>query len=308
MPRQDVPYGGGICRLKERIAEIWDKLGDKLHSINGVEGDGAGDVKIVSGDAAVVINNDQIGHKIEVGLNHNAIPTASSLIAGNNIEINPAEEGKIEISVTDDVSVNNLSVNGNIIQQGTAYETHAEKIYTKDDFISMRDGAIGGLAAGSLSGLEVIKYDGINNARLAIDNKGVARIGDVGDEQPLLTREESEDLNEGEYLTWDSAHQKAIGVSPPVLNQTIKGWYTLPLNEGVTIDKNSIILARIISIPSDTNIYIRIDNSSSQDIRQYGSYAIAGQQIMIPAFANAGEKIRITDAPGASVYFYIISL
>ena len=34
MPRQDVPYGGAICRLKERIAEIWDKRDQKLNSIN----------------------------------------------------------------------------------------------------------------------------------------------------------------------------------------------------------------------------------------------------------------------------------
>ena len=77
MPRQDVPYGGAICRLKERIAEIWDKLDQKLHSINGVEGDGAGDVKIVSGDAAVVINNDQIGHRIEVDLDTSKLPAAA---------------------------------------------------------------------------------------------------------------------------------------------------------------------------------------------------------------------------------------
>lgn len=77
MPRQDVPYGGAICRLKERIAEIWDKLGEKLHSINGVEGDGAGNVKISSGDAAVVINNDQIGHKIEVSLDKSKLPSAA---------------------------------------------------------------------------------------------------------------------------------------------------------------------------------------------------------------------------------------
>ena len=55
MPRQDVPYGGAICRLKERIAEIWDKLDQKLHSINGVEGDGAGNVEIVSGDRKSVV-------------------------------------------------------------------------------------------------------------------------------------------------------------------------------------------------------------------------------------------------------------
>lgn len=77
MPRQDVPYGGAICRLKERIAEIWDKLDQKLHSINGVEGDGAGNVDIVSGDAAVVINNDQIGHRIEVTLDSSKLPAAA---------------------------------------------------------------------------------------------------------------------------------------------------------------------------------------------------------------------------------------
>lgn len=77
MPRKGVPYGGEICSLKERIAELFDLVGEKLHSINGVQGDGAGDVKIVSGDAAVVINNDQIGHKIEVGLDKSKFPSAA---------------------------------------------------------------------------------------------------------------------------------------------------------------------------------------------------------------------------------------
>ena len=77
MPRQDVPYGGAICRLKERIAEIWDKLGEKLHSINGVEGDGAGNVEIVSGDAAITVSGNQVGHYIEIGLDHGNLPSAA---------------------------------------------------------------------------------------------------------------------------------------------------------------------------------------------------------------------------------------
>jgi len=77
MPRQDVPYGGAICRLKERIAEIWDELGKKLHSINGVEGDGAGDVKIVSGDAAITITDSPAGHYVEIGLDHGNLPSAA---------------------------------------------------------------------------------------------------------------------------------------------------------------------------------------------------------------------------------------
>ena len=77
MPRQDVPYGGAICRLKERIAEMWDKLDQKLHSINGVEGDGAGNVNIVSGDAAITVSGSPTGHFIEIGLDHGNLPSAA---------------------------------------------------------------------------------------------------------------------------------------------------------------------------------------------------------------------------------------
>ena len=77
MPRQDVPYGGAICRLKERIAEIWDKLDQKLHSINGVEGDGAGNLNIVSGDAAITVSESPTGHFIEIGLDHGNLPSAA---------------------------------------------------------------------------------------------------------------------------------------------------------------------------------------------------------------------------------------
>lgn len=103
-----------------------------------------------------------------------------------------------------------LQVFGDIYQNGSAYDTHAEQLYTTKDYILMRDGAAVGLAPGAMSGLEVIKYDGTNNLRLAADASGVARIGDVGDEQPLLTRAESADLADGDPLCWDSTDQKAV--------------------------------------------------------------------------------------------------
>lgn len=77
MPRQDVPYGGAICRLKERIAELFDLVGEKLHSINGVEGDGQGNMKIVSGDPAVVITNDAAQNEIEIALDQSELPAAA---------------------------------------------------------------------------------------------------------------------------------------------------------------------------------------------------------------------------------------
>lgn len=174
-----------------------------VRAVNNVSPDPNGDLELKAGNGIAI---SQSGDN-EITITNDAI--ASSFVAGDNIEINPVGDN-LEIRVTDDVSINNLNVAGDIIQQGAAYETHAEKVYTTNDYIYMRDGAVGGLAVGSLSGFEVIKYDGTNNGRLAIDKDGTARVGDVGDEQPLLTRDEATDLTNGALLKWDANNYKAV--------------------------------------------------------------------------------------------------
>ncbi len=136
--------------------------------------------------------------------------SAGAAIAGDNIEITPSGDDQIIGLVSDPVINGDLQVNGDIIQNGSAYETHAEKVYTTNDYIITRDGAVSALSPGDYSGFQVKKYDGTNDGRLVIDNAGVARVGDVGDEQPLLTRDESTDLTNDHLMKWDATNQKAI--------------------------------------------------------------------------------------------------
>ena len=70
-------------------------------------------------------------------------------------------------------------------KNGSAYETHAEQIYTKDDLIITRDGAVAGLDVGEYSGIQAHLYDGVNDGQLVFDKDGWARVGDVGDLQKL---------------------------------------------------------------------------------------------------------------------------
>ena len=97
-----------------------------------------------------------------------------------------------------------------IIQNGGNYETHAEQVYTTNDYIVMRDGAVSGLGTGQFSGFQVKKYNGSDDGRLVIDNAGVARVGDIGDEQPLLTRDETDNMVSGDLVRWDGVNKKAI--------------------------------------------------------------------------------------------------
>lgn len=103
-----------------------------------------------------------------------------------------------------------IVVEGNIIQQGETYETHAEKVFTKDDYIIMRDGAAAGLANDEYTGFQATKYDGENDVRLVFDNTGTARVGDVGNEQPLATRAETNELGHNAVMVWDAINYRMV--------------------------------------------------------------------------------------------------
>ena len=103
-----------------------------------------------------------------------------------------------------------LQVNGDIIQNGSAYETHAEKVYTKDDLIITRDGAVGALGPTEVTGIQAEKYDGTNDGQLVFDRNGEARVGDVGDTEPLLTRDELANMTDARPLVWDGTNSKAV--------------------------------------------------------------------------------------------------
>lgn len=73
-----------------------------------------------------------------------------------------------------------LYVNGDIYQNGSSYETHAEQIYTTKDHIIMREGAVSGLITGEHSGLQVMNYDGSDTQfHLCISRDGYGRVGDT---------------------------------------------------------------------------------------------------------------------------------
>ena len=107
-----------------------------------------------------------------------------------------------------------------IIQNGAAYETHAEQVFSTKDYIVLRDGALGGLSPGDYSGLRVNKYDSVNDGHLVIDRDGTARVGDVDDEQPLATRDEASNMTSGALVKWDGVNKKMIAPASNVGDDT----------------------------------------------------------------------------------------
>ncbi len=197
-----------------------------------------------------------------------------------------------------------LTINGDIVQNGSSYDTHAEELFTKNDIIKTRDGAVGGLSEGELTGLEAINYDGENNGRLAFDNEGVARVGDVGDEQPLLTREETSNLTDGQVLVWDSTNLKAKGSSDYVKNtdyaSTTKGGVIKVQDSfGTRMNSNGILFLERASnsqINDRNNLYNPIVSGNLDYAVKAALCDGKGTAYTEPEQANARERLGINQA------------
>ena len=237
---------------------------NNIRTINNASPDPNGDFILEAGNGIGIT-------EVQYGLRIDNLTDPDSLIAGTNIVLTQIG-GQLEIAVSEDINIGNLNVAGDIIQQGSAYETHAEQIYTTDDYIIMRDNAVGGLASGSYSGFQVKLYDGTNDGRLVIDNTGTARVGDVGDEQPLLKRDESADLTNGESLVWDSANSKAVTQAiPSAISTALSG------------KENSIIYRTAPLTPRNDLSGITISNIDGQAgiVTRYGKLIIANLNVSV---------------------------
>ena len=173
-----------------------------IRTINTMSADTVGNFEIRAGNS-VSITTETNGIKISYT---GGITTYEN--TDGNIEI---DNDLFTINLADDLTITgDMIIAGDLTVNGTYYTVHAEHVYTQDDYIILREGATTPLTAGSYAGFQVTKYDGTNDGRLVIDNAGVARVGDVGDEQPLMTRSESASLTNGNLLQWNGTGQKAV--------------------------------------------------------------------------------------------------
>lgn len=203
--------------------------------------------------------------KKEVRSNAHTIDWSGNGVYAGNLKINRTQEVAVKganNNFTTAQTINGtLTINGDIVQNGQAYETHAEKLFTKNDEIITRDGAVGGLGADEYTGIVAQKYDGINNGRLGFNANGEARVGDIGDEQPLLTRDEAANLIDGQVLTWDGNNLKAIGSSKYIKETD----YATSSKAGIVRPANGLFTsgatgALLIAKASEAQIDARTDN------------------------------------------------
>lgn len=159
----------------------------------------------------IAILKDKLDSIPDADLTNVVLKTGDQVIDGEKTFNDPIVANGGVVFANSGIHVNGtLEVDGDIIQNGSAYETHAEQVFTKNDLIVTREDAIGGIAAGQLSGIRVKKYDGVSDLNLGVDAAGIMRVGDLGSEQPLATREEAANMTSGALVKWDGVNNRMI--------------------------------------------------------------------------------------------------
>lgn len=169
----------------------------------------------------IAILKDKLDSIPDADLTNVVLKTGDQVIDGEKTFNDPIVANGGVVFANSGIHVNGtLEVDGDIIQNGSAYETHAEQVFTKTDLIVTREDAIGGIAAGQLSGIRVKKYDGVSDLNLGVDSGGIMRVGDPGSEQPLATREEAANMTSGALVKWDGVNNRMIAPASNIGSDT----------------------------------------------------------------------------------------
>ena len=246
----------------------------------------------------IAILKDKLDSIPDADLTNVVLKTGDQIIDGEKTFNDPIVANGGVVFANSGIHVNGtLEVDGDIIQNGSAYETHAEQVFTKNDLIVTREDAIGGIAAGQLSGIRVKKYDGVSDLNLGVDNLGVMRVGDLGDEQPLATRDEASAMTSGALVKWDGVNKKMIAPASDIGSDT----KPVKIVDGImTPVSNDLAPATAVATEFD-NITLREGNGTIT-YRKFGKMVIINLVNYSPAGAGTRTIANIPYQQAGSCY------
>lgn len=126
----------------------------------------------------------------------------------------------------------NLTVTGDLTVEGTTTTLDTQTLLVEDNILTINSNFTGDPSGGVDGGIEVERGTGTNYQFLFVEATDDFRIGEAGDLQPVLTRDETTNLVADDLLVWDAANNRAIGKKAAELGVTRKVAFDLTADLG----------------------------------------------------------------------------
>ena len=146
----------------------------------------------------------------------------------------------------------NVVIQGNLTVEGNTTTISTSELKVEDNVITLNSGAT---TAALNAGIEVNRGTDPNYEIAFVEATEDFRIGQTGDLQPVLTRDEISGFTNLDLLTWDSTNQRAVGKTPSELGITRK--YTT--NQAIATDTNYTITHNL----GTTDISVSLKDSTT---------------------------------------------
>lgn len=142
-------------------------------------------------------------------------------------------------SAYSDLTLNNITIKGNVTQEGKSFITEAETVEVRDNTLLLNRGETGAGVSREFAGIEIDRGSEPKYQILFDESDDRFKIGKEGDLWCVTLRDDEADMEDGMFTTWDASTKrlKTTNIVPANRNITFAngkddGWsYSLKINE-----------------------------------------------------------------------------
>lgn len=179
-----------------------------------------------------------------------------------------------------DLILNNITIKGNVTQEGSSFITEAETVEVSDNILLLNRGEVGSGVTKGISGIQVDRGALTDYQFIFDESDDRFKVGVEGDLWPVMLRNNESDLSDKFFLSWDASLKRAVTTN--------------------IVPETGLLFSGGVSSHPEYDITIAATGS--------GSIGFGALQANTPWSCTIGYNLNTRDVPSADILDFATSL
>lgn len=179
-----------------------------------------------------------------------------------------------------DLILNNITIKGNVTQEGSSFITEAETVEVSDNILLLNRGEVGSGVTKGISGIQVDRGALADYQFIFDESDDRFKVGVEGDLWPVMLRNNESDLSDKFFLSWDASLKRAVTTN--------------------IVPETGLLFSGGVSSHPEYDITIAATGS--------GSIGFGALQANTPWSCTIGYNLNTRDVPSADILDFATSL
>lgn len=179
-----------------------------------------------------------------------------------------------------DLILNNITIKGNVTQEGSSFITEAETVEVSDNILLLNRGEVGSGVTKGISGIQVDRGALADYQFIFDESDDRFKVGVEGDLWPVMLRNNESDLSDKFFLSWDASLKRAVTTN--------------------IVPETGLLFSGGVSNHPEYDITVAATGS--------GSIGFGALQVNTPWSCTIGYNLNTRDVPSADILDFVTSL